>query len=51
MFDVAGVFGIGADTAPPIFSIIGGVVLGLITLITLPKAWGGSRGGLNAAVV
>ncbi len=48
--DVAGVLEIGADDGPPVAVIIGGVVLGLITLIALPPAWRDRRGGLTAVV-
>lgn len=48
--DLSGLAGIGADDGPPLFIILSGVVLGLITLIALPRAWRGEGGALNAVV-
>ncbi len=49
--DVLGLAGLGADGAPPAAIVIGGAVLGVITLVGVRPAWRARRGGILAVVV
>ena len=50
LLDLVGLAGINMDAAPPAPVVIGGGILGLITLVGAYLAWGGRRGGLAAVV-
>jgi hypothetical protein len=49
--DILGLAGLGADGAPPAAIVIGGAVLGLITLVGVRLAWRARHGGILAVVV
>lgn len=48
--DVLSVAGLGADDGPPVPVLVGGLVLGVITLLGVRQAWRDSRRGTSAIV-
>jgi hypothetical protein len=51
LLDIAGIFTVGTEQAPPLPLTLVAAAVGVITLVAVVPAWRGARGGLVAVVI